>query len=401
MFINRPFFYLWIAQAISQFATNILLFFITFFIYKKTSSNIAVSTGLLVYLLPSFVSSLLAGVVVDRMGKKWILFATGIFRSLFVFLMFLTAGNMVFVYVLILLLALTTQFFTPAESAIIPQLVPLSRLVSANAYFASTINLSLIAGFLLSPVFFKLFGFSTVFIISVAYAISAAIVFLLPIKERLFYTNFRQPVTDIAKKFTQHFAFMIKNFMQDASIKRCVGIIVLLQAVFFVLVAASPGFADRILKIPVEDLSFLIVFPTALGFFIASVAVSRLKKNKAEYMQRTAFMTCAGIFALIFILAQLRERAIFNGFNFFLLMGFGFFAGVVMIAAYAGLQKRTTEGRRAGYFGLLNAFINLASAIPVFLSGVLSDLFGVDKIVLVLVAVFFVSAYTLKWKNEI
>lgn len=388
MFINRSFFYLWVAQAISQFATNILLFFITFFIYKKTSSNIAVSAGLLVYLIPSFVSSMAAGVIVDRMGKKWILFVTTVCRAAFVFLMFLTAGNIVFVYVLIFLLAITTQFFTPAESSIIPHLVPLGRLVAANAYFAGTINVSLIAGFLLSPFFFKLFGFHTVVIISAAYAVSSAIIFLLPIEEPFFYTNFRQPMTAIVKKFIRHVSFIVKNFIRDKTINHCVCIIVMLQSVFFVLIAASPGFADKILKIPVEDLSFLIIFPTALGFLIASLVVGRMKKNDAPSLQFSSFMACGVVFITVFALAQLQEMMMFTLLNFFLFMVFGFFSGLVMIAAYADLQKNTTHSRRAGYFGILNAFINLGSAIPVFLSGILSDVFGVDKIALILAMVF-------------
>jgi len=71
-----------------------------------------------------------------------------------------------------------------------------------------------------------------------------------------------------------------------------------------------------------------------------------------------------------------------------LLIGFGFFSELVVVTAYAGLQKETRMGERAGYFGLLNGFISLASVVPILLSGILSDVFGVDKIVLLLALVF-------------
>lgn len=396
MLHNRSFLYLWTAQILSQFATHILLFFITFFIYKKTASNTAVSIGLLVYLLPSFISSIFAGVVVDRMGKKWILFFTTVLRAFFVFLMFFTEGNIIYLYVLICLLAFTTQFFTPAESSIIPKIVSRNQLVAANAYSATSMNLSLIGGFLISPFFFKFFGFNTIFFIFGAYALSALILYFLPIQEPVFYTNFKQPMGGLIKKFFMHLIFTIKNFVKDKTINRCVSTIVFFHVVFFILIASSPGFADKILKIPVEDLSFLMVFPIALGFLIASFAVNRIKKNNENKIQQRFFILCGFIFFSIFIISQFHSRSFFNLLNFLLLAGFGFSSGIIIIIAYTHLQKATIDERRAGHFGLLNAFINAASVIPVFFSGVLSDVFGVDKIVLILALIFFLAVFSRK-----
>lgn len=400
VFINKQFFYLWFAQALSQFATNILLFFVAFFIYKKTTSNTAVSFSLLVYLIPSFVSSVLAGVIVDRMGKKWILFLTTLLRAFLVFLMIFTYEYFAFLYLLVFLLALTTQFFTPAESAIMPKIVSEDKLVKTNAYFATTINLSLILGFLLAPVFFKLFAFKTVFIIFVSYLAAAFLLSFLKLKEPLFYTNFQQPVFSLAKKFKYHLQSVFKNFVKDKKINQNATNIIFLQVVIFVLISLSPGFADKILKVPVEDLSFLIIFPTALGFFIASLIVHKFKDVSVDKMRRWSFFIIFLIFLIIFFISYQKARFIFNAFNFLLFCGFGFFSGLIMIIAYANLQKETTEIKRAGYFGLLNAFINLASVIPVFLTGVLSDVFGVDKIILILSAFFLISALKIKSYHE-
>lgn len=396
VFINKQFFYLWFAQALSQFATNILLFFAAFVIYKKTSSNIAVSFSLLVYLVPSFVSSILAGVIVDRMGKKWILFLTTLLRAFLVFLMIFVHEHFAFLYMLVFLLALTTQFFTPAESAIMPKIVPEDKLITANAYFATTINLSLILGFLLAPIFFKLFAFKTMFIIFFTYLSAAFLLSFLKLKEPLFYTNFRQTAGDLVKKFKYHLESVFKNFLEDKKISQSVFYIIFLQVALFVLIALSPGFADKILKVPVEDLSFLIIFPTALGFFIASLIVHRFKNTPQEKLRRLSFFMISLFFLIIFFISYQKVRLFFNLLNFLLLAGFGFCSGLVMIIAYAKLQKETIETKRAGFFGLLNAFINLASVIPVFLTGVLSDVFGVNKIMLILSVIFLITALKIK-----
>lgn len=391
MFINRQFLFLWLSQTLSQLATNILLFFISFFIYKQTSSNTAVSVVLLTFLIPSFFSSVLAGVVVNRMGKKWVLFLANVARAFIVLLILFSEKNIFSLYVLIFLLAFTTQFFAPAESAIIPKIVPKEKLIKANAFFSTTINLTLIIGFLASPLLFKIFGFKAVFIIFFTYAAAALAVLSIKLKEPLFFTNLNQPIGDLVQKFNQSLKLMFVNFIKDKNISGNIINIIFLQIVMFILIAQAPGFADHILRIPVEDLSFLIVLPTALGFLLASIFIQKLNKIGEKLLTIRSHFITSLIFFAIFIISQFHERLFFNFLNFALLIGFGFFSGMVMILSYTNLQRKTTEEDRAGYFGLLNAFISLASAIPVLLSGLLSDFFGTDKIIFAVAMLFLVK----------
>jgi len=353
----------------------------------------AVSLTLLAFIIPSLVSSVLAGVVVCRMGKKWVLFLSNLFRAVIVFLMFFAEKNFFYLYGLIFLMALTAQFFAPAESSIIPQLVPKDKLITANAYFSTTGNLTLIAGVFLSPILFKLFAYKTVFFIFFMFLTAAASIYFLRLKEPLFYTNFKQPIEGLVKKFQYHLSFIIKNFIKDKKINQNVFYIILLQVVLFVLITLAPGFADKILQAPIEDLSFLIIFPTAVGFVMAAFVIPWFKKIKEKALIRGSFFGIGLVFLAIFAISQITRTnfSFLNGLkflNFFLLICFGFFSELVIVIAYAGLQKETRVGKRAGYFGLLNAFVNLASIIPILLSGILSDMFGVDKIVLLLGLVF-------------
>jgi MFS family permease len=399
MFINRSFLFLWLGQGLSQFATNVLVFFISFFIYKQTSSNIAVSGALLSFLVPSFLSSILAGVIVDRMGKKWVLFISNLIRAFIVFFLFFFEGNISFMYFFIALLALTTQFFMPAESSIIPRIVSAKRLITANAYFSITIYLTLILGFLFSPILFKILQYKALFVVLILYIVAAIAVYFVDVKEPVFYTNFRQPVTDLLSKFRTNFLFILRNFFKNKSINRNVSQIIIIQVVLFVLISLAPGFADKILKIPVEDLSFLIVFPTAIGFLIASLIISRLKKiNELSYIH-TSFWLLGLIFLTIFWLSQYQSRALVNDLNFISLMLFGFFSGVIIILSYARLQRSNNAEGNAGYFGILNALVNLASIVPVLLSGYLSDFFGTDKIMGVISIIFFILA--VRYKSDV
>ncbi|MBM4177665.1 MFS transporter, partial [Candidatus Gribaldobacteria bacterium] len=301
MFINSQFTCLWLAQTLSQIATNTLVFFIGFFIYKKTTSNIAVSLTLLTFLIPSFLSSVLAGVMVSRMGKKWVLFLSNIFRALIVFLMFFAEKNYLYLYILLFLLALTAQFFTPAESSIIPQVVPKYKLIAANAYFSTTVNLTVIIAVFLSPLLFKLFAYKTIFFIFLMFISSAVSIYFLKMKEPLFYTNFKQPLNNLMKKFNHHLLFIIKKFIKDKKINQNVFYIILFRIVMFILIAAVPGFADKILQVPIEDLSFFIIFPTTVGFIIGACVLHWFKKIEEKVLVRWSFLAIGLIFLIVFL----------------------------------------------------------------------------------------------------
>jgi MFS family permease len=367
---------------------------VSFFIYKQTASNTAVSFALLSFLIPSFISSILAGVIVERMGKRWVLIMANLLRAGIVFLMFFMEKNIGFLYLFIGLLALTTQFFTPAESSIIPRIVPQNKLISANAYFSITIYLTLILGFLISPFAFKFFGYKTVFIIFFIYILSAVVLYFLRLNEPVFYTNFKQPFKHLMRKFKDTFMYTFVNFWTNKNVNKNVFSVIIVQVVLFVLIALAPGFADKILRIPVEDLSFLIVFPTAIGFLISSLLISRMHVKRSEQYTNYSFLALAITFSTIFITSQFKSRELFNIINFGLLALVGFFSGVIIILAYSNLQKDDLGQGRAGYFGLLNAFVTLASVLPVLLSGFLSDFFGVDKILLVVALSFFAISYS-------
>lgn len=396
MFINKQFTSLWISQTLSQIATNIVLFYVTFVIYTKTLSNSSVSLVVLIFIIPSFVSSIIAGVLVARTGKKWVLFITNLIRACIVSPLLWTNQESSFLYLMLFLLAFTTQFFTPAESSLIPTIVPSSKLVSANAYFSSTINITLIVGFLISPLLIKLIGDTIIYIVIVCYIVAALLILSIQTSEPFIYTNFSQPIQNLFKKFFMYFGHVFSASYQNVRIKKRIFTISLFQVVLFVLVALAPGFAHRILRVGVEDVSFLVVFPTALGFFTASLHLQRSKKIIDERSLRySTYGFTAFICFTIFIVSQVHVGKIIHLLLFLLLFGFGLFNGRLIIYSYASIQKDSNSVDRAKYFGLLNAYTNLASAIPVVLSGYLSDVLGIDKVILLL-SFFFMYM----WRRE-
>jgi len=62
-------------------------------------------------------------------------------------LTFLVSGNLLVLYLLMILVSTITTFFGPAEASMIPFLVPKSQLLAANGLFSLTTNAAFRVGF--------------------------------------------------------------------------------------------------------------------------------------------------------------------------------------------------------------------------------------------------------------
>ncbi|MEX2012909.1 MAG: MFS transporter, partial [Candidatus Levyibacteriota bacterium] len=110
-------------------------FVLIFIIYGLTQSNTAVSGLILSFTVPAILFSLISGVYVDRWSKKKVMLITNIVRGMLVLPFLIVDLNLGVIYLLTFLIAVATQFFLPAEAAIIPLLVPKKLLISAIAVF--------------------------------------------------------------------------------------------------------------------------------------------------------------------------------------------------------------------------------------------------------------------------
>ncbi|MEK7065506.1 MAG: MFS transporter, partial [Patescibacteria group bacterium] len=164
--------YLWFGQIFSQLAVNMMLFTLALIIYQTTGSNAAVSGLFLSYGVPAVLFGLLAGVVVDRFDKRMVLIVCDASRAMLVLLLFFVLHNPFFVYGIVFIYAMITQFYVPAMAPTIPRLVKPDQIVSANSLFSFTYYSSLALGFILAGPMLRFAGpsitFGTIFLSFVA-----------------------------------------------------------------------------------------------------------------------------------------------------------------------------------------------------------------------------------------
>ncbi|GAC1614526.1 MAG: MFS transporter [Ktedonobacteraceae bacterium] len=150
---NRNFVFLWLAQLISLTILNAANFGVIVVVNDTTHSVLMAGLAIIAFTLPALPFSAIAGVLVDRLNKRLVLWVSNVLRmvtmSLIVVSLLYDRTNLWPLYILIFMTSLIGQFFIPAEGASIPLVVGERELVPALSLFNITMTLSMAIGFLL------------------------------------------------------------------------------------------------------------------------------------------------------------------------------------------------------------------------------------------------------------
>ncbi len=144
----REFRLLWLAQVISDFGDSLTNLALLIFVNQVTGSTAALATMAIVLGLPQVTFGLLAGVYVDRWNRKRVMIGSDLLRGLLVlgFVGATMSGQLWLMYLLGFAQAAIGTFFTPARSALTPQLVPREGLLAANSLTQTSRIIAGVAG---------------------------------------------------------------------------------------------------------------------------------------------------------------------------------------------------------------------------------------------------------------
>ena len=142
---ERGFAALWLAQLVSRIGDSIHEIALIWVVYEVTGDPTLIAVVALASFLPSLLVSLPAGVLVDRLNRKYLLVGTEAVRGVAVLAIPLVGEGPLLVPVVIgvALLASTMEaFFGPAQGATIPRLVEEADLDAANSLTSLTLSTS-------------------------------------------------------------------------------------------------------------------------------------------------------------------------------------------------------------------------------------------------------------------
>ena len=180
---NPNFRYLWGGQVVSLLGDWFNLIASAILIAELTGSGFAVGVLFTIRMLAPFLIAPIAGIFADRYNRKHLLIITDIVRVFIVFgFLFVQDENDVWLlYTLTTLLFAVSGFFSPARSAILPDVTSARELGTANTLGAATWSVMLAVGAAIGGLTTGLFGSQTAFVIDgLTFFVSAAL--LLKIK---------------------------------------------------------------------------------------------------------------------------------------------------------------------------------------------------------------------------
>jgi MFS family permease len=382
----RPFRSLWFAQIFSQLAINTLLFVLGLRIYQNTGSNAAVSGLFLAYGIPSVLFGMVAGTAVDHLDKRRMLMYCDILRGVLVFLLLFVSGNIILVYLVTFVNAVITQLYVPSEAPLIPKLIPSDLLVPANSLFSFTYYSSLAVGTILSGPLLRVFGPHWIFpVISALFFIAVWHESRLPSQAAGvfgFTSIFRYRVSYLISRIFEELFEGIRYVRQIPALTDSLLLLTGTQIIFAMLGTLGPGFADRVLRIDVRDASLFIVGPAVLGIIAGALWVGSFGyKLKPGRLIKLGVTGAGAILVLISLIVRVHVPiGIVMALFFFL----GAANSLLDAPANSILQDEAKGSMRGRVYGMLTAAVGGVGILPVIIGGVLADVAGVGRVILLL-----------------
>lgn len=400
---DRPYVFFLLSVVFSQVAFNMMNVVLIFLVFRLTSSNFLVSMTLLLSLLPQVFLSFLGGIIADSKNKKDILMVGNIARAGAIFFLFFFNSSLFFVYLITVLVSIITQFYIPAETPIIPKIVPERLLITANSLFGLALFGSILIGFVAAGSAITVLGWSQVFIV-IAFLFGLAGLFanLIP----SYAVSGGQDIspkkmkTQVEATFRSYLSDTYRLLITTRGVVAAFTLLIISQIIIFILAIILPDYAKSILQVRVEDVSLVLFAPAGLGMIVSAFLLGTLLKNARRNVLMSSGVFMSGAVLILFpFISRVAAKGITIVLNSFLPSFFeinilhmviilAFLGGVgnalIFIPAQTIIQEKIPENFRSKIYGLLFALIGLFSFVPLLLAGGLADSVGVSAVLILL-----------------
>jgi MFS family permease len=381
---QRDFALLWTAGLVSTTGDLALTIALMVHVYQLTDSTLATAGIFAAMSVPNIILGSVAGVFVDRWDRKRTMVWADLLRA-GVLMALLFAGSksgLWIVYVVAFVTAIMSNFFNPAESALLPNLVEKERLVAANSLNSLNDNLGRLVGPALGAAVYAWIGLGGVAMIDAASFLGSALLI------RLIRAEARATPDALATHPSGASAFGRALHEWRAGLNLIwhnytLRIVFLVQLVafisegFFVTLGLAPLVLD-VMKGTEAQVGW-IASAQAVGGLIAGAVVARESRRFSKRWLLGGGWV--GLGASDFITFNARNLVGTGSPAIALAMGSMFLAGFPSVAAGAGsqslIQSETSDAYRGRVFGALRAASAVTIMIGLAIAGVLGGRIGI------------------------
>ncbi len=372
---SRNFILLWQGQFISKIGTFLFNIALILYIKEHTNSAAVISLILIAGNTPEIFLAPLGGTLADLFSRKKIIIFSDIISGIFIIGItgliaqgiFSDSINLVLLFFLSLVLGLCGACFSPAVSALVPQLVDKKILHSANAMFQSTSQLSMVLGQAIGGLFYTKTGAVLLFFINGASFIISGFseIFI-----RIEKTNPQQKKSwkDLNSQFKANF----KDGFHYCRHNKQLQYLFLIIGIYHFFVAPLP------ILIPfwVSDVLFLNEQWTGFLFagFAMGILVGFTIAGTVDFLSKniTKIITVLFLFSSVsFIIFPLFHSAFIS---ILCLVCLGIIVGIVIVIHITFIQKITPQNFHGRVFGFLNTITNATIPIGLGIYGLVLDI---------------------------
>ena len=402
---NRGFLNLWINQILVQWSFNSLNFTLILWVFQLTDSNTAVSALLFAVFLPTVIFGLFTGVLVDISDRRKIIMMINFCLSVLFLSLIFFKGSYPAILIITFLVNALGQFYSTAEASAIPIVVKRDQLMVANSLFSITLYSAFLIGFGLAGPLINHLGIDSVFalggiVLAIAFLLSLAFPSIKSIPDqegrKLILALAEKKYSQIRQIAISEISDTIRLIRGKLAVMTSIMILAGIQMVTGVLAVLVPGFLEKSLQIKATDASYILVIPLGLGIVIGSLILGKLGKNFIRRRLVAKGILFAGLMLFLVGIAPFISPAI-NYFRhpqpvpFFyqlplskILAVGSFLVGMaivsILVPSQTVLQENTPQQDRGKVFAVLGVAMSGLPLIPIFLSGILADLFGTTVI---------------------
>ena len=386
---NRHFIKLWASQALSLTAFNMVNFTLLIRVFEMTNSTTFVSLFVLSFGLPSLLFGAVAGVFADRWDRRTVLIVTNLLRT-FVVLAYLPGlDSLTTIFLATFVIATVTQFFTPAEGALIPELVERRRLVAANGIFMVTMFMSFVLGYGLAGPLAATGGDSLPIVVAAVMFGLATLACLAVPKVRL--KTHRVALADAYRGVGEHLREGFAMVRRNRPVRYGLWQLTFIWSVIGMVMVVVPAYTAEVLGLNLREVSRLVILPIGVGMLGGGYLLHRARR---QFRVRTIVVSClflaGGAIAVLGQLPAVVELLTgqYSGssgpaqlLTSVVSTLLGLALAVVMIASQTLIHEHTEARLRGRIFGVLGMSVNAANTVPVLVVGALTDLFRVGTVV--------------------
>ncbi|HXF50080.1 MAG TPA: MFS transporter [Dehalococcoidia bacterium] len=378
----------WLGRLTSHTAANAVLYALLILVVRETGSAIHSSLFVVSYILPSAVLGSFSGVLADRVPKGLVLFGGNLARGVLAFLLIGSYESVWTLYGMGLLLALASQFISPAEGAALPLVVPRQDLTAANAANNLGSLISQVAGMaVLAPLFLALFV-PPLFLVAAVLFFAGAVFFGTTLGFGFESARGIRRVT--VREVREQFARAWRTLSKDTPSYMSVIIVTLASVTALVTVSLAPRYVDGVLHVAPQWAIF-VLSPAALGILGGMRLAPGLERflSKAQIVALSFGVLVLGMVVIgmvkpvgaafedLFGLNATGARLLVTSVFAVLLAGA---YTLINIAARSIVNERVPVEMQGRVFAAQVVLSNLASIAPILLTGAIAQVLGADRI---------------------